>query len=143
VERAAAEVLLGRAREARAHSYAPYSNFPVGAALLSAEGRVFTGTNVENASYGLTTCAERTAVVKAVSEGARDFVAIAIIGPQDDLPCPPCGSCLQILHELAPGIEVVTPDEGGAARARHLSELLPAPFAGARLRAPLGGSRSG
>jgi cytidine deaminase len=143
VDPAALRDLLGHARLARAHSYAPYSNFPVGAALLAADGRVFTGTNVENASYGLTTCAERTAVVKAVSEGARDFVAVAIVGPQDDLPCPPCGSCLQILHEVAPGITVVTADRGGAARSELLSALLPAPFAGARLRAPRDGAPCG
>ncbi|HET7321705.1 MAG TPA: cytidine deaminase, partial [Longimicrobiaceae bacterium] len=98
--------LLERARQARTNAYVPYSHFPVGAALLAADGRVFTGVNVENASYGLSTCAERTAVAKAVSEGARDFVAIAVTGPEDDVACPPCGSCRQILHEAGPDLLV-------------------------------------
>ncbi len=86
-------------------SYAPYSHFPVGAALECADGTVFTGCNVENAAYGSTICAERTAVVKAVSEGHRDdFVRIAIVGRSEDY-CWPCGSCRQVLFEFAPDLE--------------------------------------
>ena len=125
--------LLETARAARGHAYAPYSNFPVGAALLADDGRVFTGVNVENASYGLTTCAERTAVSKAVSEGARAFLAIAVVGPEDDVSCPPCGSCRQILHEVGPELIVVTPDGEGGTRETPLGELLPGAFGGERL----------
>lgn len=127
--------LLERAREARAHSYSPYSRFPVGAALLSADGRVFTGVNVENASYGLTTCAERTAVVKALSEGARGFRAVAVIGPEDDVACAPCGSCRQILHEADAGMIVVMPAGAGETSSVPLRELLPGAFGGERLSA--------
>ena len=126
--------LLRRAREARRHSYAPYSSFPVGAALLSDDGRVFTGVNVENASYGLTTCAERTAVVKAISEGVRGFRAIAVIGPEDDVACPPCGSCRQILHEADPELLVVMPGEGDHPLVQPIGELIPGAFGSERLR---------
>jgi len=132
--------LLDRAREARRHSYSPYSGFPVGAALLAEDGRIFTGTNVENASYGLTTCAERTAVVKAVSEGARAFRAVAVVGPDDRAPCPPCGSCRQILHEVGAALLVVTPGEDGEPRVTPLRELLPGAFGGERLGRPPGGA---
>ena len=125
---AVARDLLDRARQARIRAYAPYSHFPVGAALLAADGRIFTGVNVENASYGLTTCAERAAFVRGVAEGASAFTAIAIAGADDGVPCPPCGSCRQILHELAPDLVVIT-DEGSAApRATSLRELLPSAF---------------
>ena len=133
LDRGTAEHLLQVAREARANAYAPYSNFPVGAALLAEDGRIFTGVNVENASYGLTTCAERTAVTKAISEGARAFRAIAVVGPEDDIGCPPCGSCRQILHEVAPELIVVTPGEGSEPATTGLAELLPGAFGRARL----------
>lgn len=132
-----AERLLEVAREARANAYAPYSNFPVGAALLAEDGRTFTGVNVENASYGLTTCAERTAMSKAVSEGVRTFRAIAVVGPEDDVACPPCGSCRQILHELGPRMLVIMPGGGGAPLETTVAALLPGAFGGERL----GGSR--
>lgn len=124
---AAARALLSRAREVRARAYAPYSAFPVGAALLARDGRIFTGVNVENASYGLSTCAERSALAHAVAEGARDFAAIAVAGPDDGTPCPPCGSCRQILHELAPELAVVTSGPSGAA-VTTLAALLPSAF---------------
>ena len=92
---------------------------------------------MENASYGLTTCAERTAVAKAMSEGARGFRAVAVIGPEDDVACPPCGACRQILHEVGPEMVVVMADAGGAARQMPLSGLLPGAFGSERL----GGSR--
>ena len=120
------ETLLALAREAMKRSYSPYSRFPVGAALLCADGRVFQGCNIENASFGLTNCAERTAVFKAVSEGARDFACIAIAAT-NAAPWP-CGACRQVLNEFAPGIRVlVTWDEGKTAEA-PLSELLPYGF---------------
>ena len=97
--------LVDRAFAMLERSYAPYSHFPVGAALECADGTVFTGCNVENAAYGSTICAERTAVVKAVSEGHRDdFVRIAIVGNSADY-CWPCGACRQFLFEFAPDLE--------------------------------------
>lgn len=131
-----AERLLEVARGARANAYAPYSHFRVGAALLAEDGRTFTGVNVENASYGLTTCAERTALSKAVSEGARAFRAIAVVGPEDDVACPPCGSCRQILHELGPEMVVIMPGGEGAPLQAKLSALLPGAFGGERLGRP-------
>jgi cytidine deaminase len=128
-----AERLLASAREVRANAYAPYSNFQVGAALLAEDGRVFTGVNVENASYGLTTCAERTAVVRAIAEGARAFRAVAVVGPEDDVACPPCGSCRQILHEVGAEMVVVTAGADGAPLQTALAELLPGAFGGGRL----------
>jgi cytidine deaminase len=129
-----AGILLERAREARSRAYAPYSGFSVGAALLASDGRVFLGVNVENASYGLTTCAERSALVCAVASGAREFIAIAVAGPDDAVPCTPCGSCRQILHEMAPDLLVVTAGADGPTLT-PLSALLPAAFGGAMLDA--------
>ncbi|MBO5244753.1 MAG: cytidine deaminase [Selenomonadales bacterium] len=91
--------LMELARQARANAYIPYSHFAVGAALLAKSGRIYTGANVENASYGLTICAERTAIVKAVSEGEREFEAIAIVADTDK-PVLPCGACLQVMAEF-------------------------------------------
>jgi cytidine deaminase len=136
----AARELLRQARAARANAYAPYSHFPVGAALLARDGRVFTGVNVENASYGLTTCAERTAVVSALATGAREFVAVAVTGPDDRHPCPPCGSCRQILHEVAPGLVVVTAGEDGEPATASLRDLLPGAFDGTTVRREGAGS---
>lgn len=102
------KALVELAFKAREGSYAPYSCFMVGAAILTADGRIFTGANVENASYGATICAERTAAVKAVSSGARQFTAIAITGFSDDVPSEerdyafPCGICRQVLREFLP-----------------------------------------
>ena len=111
-----------------AHSYVPYSHFPVGAALLCADGTVFTGCNVENAAYGDTICAERTALVKAVSEGRRtDFVAIAIAGQGGDY-CWPCGSCRQMLYEFAPDLRVLAARGDGQFQTASLRELLPHGF---------------
>jgi cytidine deaminase len=119
--------LIEKALEARKQAYAPYSGFPVGAALLAADGRVFTGCNVENASYGLTMCAERVALFKAVSEGAREFVAIAIACGES--PCSPCGACRQVLAEFSPDIEVIMTDSRGQrVRREKLSTLLPGAF---------------
>lgn len=136
IDESTARELLERAREARSRAYAPYSNFPVGAALLAADGRVFTGVNVENVAYPLGSCAERIAVGKAVSEGAREFVAIAVIGPDDDVPCTPCGGCRQVLYEFAPRIPVITPGPGGGVRVSPLDEMLPGAFDSERLHHP-------
>ena len=127
-----ARTLLDRAREARRNAYAPYSEFPVGAALLARDGRVFTGVNVENVSYGLGNCAERVAIGKAVSEGAQEFTAIAVVGPEDDVSCSPCGACRQVMHEFAPEMVLVTPD-GAGWRADRIMDLLPGAFVPARL----------
>jgi cytidine deaminase len=129
---AAARDLLDRAREARRNAYAPYSEFPVGAALLAKDGRVFTGVNVENVSYGLGSCAERVAIFRAVAEGAREFDAIAVVGPEDDVACSPCGACRQVMHEFAPEMILVTPD-GEGWKADRIIDLLPGAFVPARL----------
>lgn len=120
--------LIEAARRARLHAYAPYSNYAVGAAVRTSDGRIFTGCNVENASYGLTVCAERVAVFSAVAAGAREVVAVAVCTPDGGTPC---GACRQVLMEFAPApdactIWVVRPDE---LVARYtLAELLPHAF---------------
>ena len=120
------EQLLALAREAMQRSYSPYSRFRVGACLLCGDGRVFQGCNVENASFGLTNCAERTAVFKAISEGAREFTAIAIAA---DHAAPwPCGACRQVLNEFAPGIRVLVTWEGNRSAETTLEQLLPHGF---------------
>ena len=113
-------------------SYVPYSRFPVGAALLCADGTVFTGCNVENAAYGSTICAERTALVKAVSEGHREFSAIAVVGRSGDY-CWPCGACRQMLYEFAPELTVLVGRGDGAFVRLPLAELLPHGFGPASL----------
>ncbi len=128
-----AAALLEHAREARANAYAPYSGFAVGAALLADDGRIFTGCNVENASFGLTLCAERVALGTAVAAGARAFRAIAVCGPDEACPCAPCGACRQALVEFAPALEVITGD-GSEPRSTPLLELLPGAFTAERLR---------
>ncbi len=120
--------LIRAALEARERAYAPYSHFAVGAALLAADGRIFTGCNVENASYGLTMCAERVALFKAVSEGAREFTAIAIACGTG--PCAPCGACRQVLREFSPDhlLVIMTDAAGKEVRKERLSSLLPSSF---------------
>jgi len=108
-------------------SYCPYSHFPVGAALECADGSVFTGCNIENAAYSPTLCAERVAVGKAVSEGHRDFVRIAIAGRSEDY-CVPCAVCRQVLYEFAPDMEVIALNGKGEELALPLRELLPHGF---------------
>ena len=119
--------LMREAERARRHAYAPYSDFPVGAALLLRDGRVVHGCNVENASYGLAACAARVAVWKAVSEGEREFTAIAVTARQGH-GAPPCGSCRQVLHEFAPRIMVYWRDGRGRIVRRPLTALLPLAF---------------
>ncbi|MGD8624856.1 MAG: cytidine deaminase [Anaerolineae bacterium] len=122
------ERLVEEARQARRLAYAPYSNFPVGAALLGRSGRVYTGCNVENAAYPLTTCAERTAIAKAVSEGEREFEAIAVVTATG---ATPCGACRQILREFGgPGgeLRVIVADTAGHVQTYTIADLLPASF---------------
>lgn len=108
-------------------SYSPYSRFPVGAALLCGDGTVFTGCNVENAAYGSSICAERTALVKAVSEGRRQFTALAVAGRGEDY-CWPCGACRQMLWEFAPELTVLVARGDGQFVKLPLKELLPHGF---------------
>ena len=121
--------LLNMAREAARNAYVPYSHFPVGAALECADGSVFTGCNVENAALGSTICAERTAVVKAVSEGRRRFLRLAVYGEGESY-CMPCGACLQVLQEFCgrDDLEVLCTRSGGRYVSYRLSQLLPYPF---------------
>lgn len=109
-------------------AYAPYSRFPVGAALLCKDGTVFTGCNVENAAFGSCICAERTALVKAVSEGHRDdFVALAVVGNSSDY-CWPCGACRQMLYEFAPELRVLAANRAHEYVKLKLCELMPHGF---------------
>jgi cytidine deaminase len=123
-------VLVEVADNTRQYAYTPYSHYRVGAALLSAEGNVYGGCNVENASYGLTICAERSAVVKAISEGEREFVAIAVV---TDDGATPCGACRQFLREFGPDILVVLADARGTYTLTTTEKLLPEAFTGASL----------
>lgn len=119
--------LVKKAFDMHQFSYVPYSHFPVGAALLTEDGRVFTGCNVENAAYSPTLCAERVAVGKAVSEGHRDFVRIVVAGRCEDF-CVPCAVCRQVLYEFAPDMEIISLNGRGEELVRTLRELLPHGF---------------
>ena len=119
------EKLYEIAEGARANAYAPFSNFCVGAALLTADGEIYTGVNIENSSYGATICAERTAFVKAISEGKRQFSKIAISA--GDVESVPCGICRQFMYEFSPEIEVITKADG-ALKVSPLTHLLPEGF---------------
>lgn len=127
------EELLRLARAVQKRAHCRYSKVRVGAALLAKDGRVFTGCNVENASYGLTLCAERSAVMKAVSEGARKFTAIAITTNRSRA-LMPCGACRQVLSEFAPKLRVVVAGAKGGRSEARLDELLPSAFKPADLR---------
>jgi len=117
--------LVKLAQAARHKAYAPYSQYDVGAALLAKSGQVFTGCNVENAVYPMAICAERTAIVKAVSEGQREFVAIAIATRNGGSPC---GACRQVMREFAPHLRVLLADDAGRVRQFTLDQLLPESF---------------
>ena len=119
--------LLDAALNAREHAHAPYSKFHVGAALEDSAGRIHTGCNVENASYGLTNCAERTAAFKAVSEGARKFRRIAVAADTSPL-TPPCGACRQVLWEICGDIEIILVNLHGESESLRLQDLFPRPF---------------
>ena len=124
--------LLNMAEEARGSSYSPYSNISVGAALLTRSGKVYRGTNIENASYTPTICAERTAIFKAVSEGEREFLAIAIAGGEAGKPSkadfPPCGVCRQVMAEFCSADFLVIWGNGERWTVKKLSEILPSGF---------------
>lgn len=119
--------LVAAAKEVAARAYAPGSNFGVGAALESEDGRIFVGCNVENASYGLTVCAERNAVCHAVAEGARRFVRCVVYTPLTE-PGLPCGACRQVLAEFGPTMEIVLVGSSEGVRTVSLAEILPQPF---------------
>jgi cytidine deaminase len=125
------ETLVARARQAREWAYAPYSRYAVGAALLAASGKIYDGVNIENASYGATVCAERTAIFKAVSEGEREFSALAVASAGSGSPC---GVCRQVLAEFGLDTVVLLADaEGGEVRETTAGELLPDAFGPADL----------
>lgn len=121
------EALLRAALEARNHAHAVFSDFKVGAALEDASGTIHTGCNIENASYGLTMCAERVAIFKAMSEGSRRFRRIAVAADTEVL-TPPCGSCRQILWEFCGDIEVVLVNLDGKTESFRMKDLFPRPF---------------
>jgi cytidine deaminase len=123
----AVDPLLNAALRAREFAFAPFSQFKVGAAIEAADGTVYTGCNVENATYGLTLCAERVAVFKAISEGARKFIRIAVVADTDVL-TPPCGACRQILWEFCGDAELTLTNLHGKTESFHLRDLFPRPF---------------
>jgi cytidine deaminase len=126
------EALIATARQAREHAHAPFSEFRVGAAVRTKSGRIFSGCNIENASYGLTICAERVALFKAVSEGEREFDAIAVVADTDEL-TPPCGACRQVIWELCGDVPVILANLKGKTERERSGTLLPRPFDSSRL----------
>ena len=122
------KLLMNRAKKASNMSYSPFSRFAVGAALIAKSGKIYSGCNVENSSFGMTNCAERTAIFKAVSEGEREILAIAIYSPNSDN-CYPCGACRQVMYEFQGDDEIIVITEDcGRLDARKLSEFLPFGF---------------
>jgi cytidine deaminase len=121
------EALLEAARHARENAHAPYSNFRVGAALRATSVRIFGGCNVENATYGLTVCAERVAIFKAMSEGERGFDAIAVVADTDTL-TPPCGACRQLIWEFCGDVPVILANLKGKTETLQMRDLFPKPF---------------
>ena len=124
---AAQKRLVNQARRARTKAFAPFSGFQVGAAVETARGRVYTGANIESASYGLTVCAERVAIWKAVSAGERAFKRLAVVADSERLP-PPCGACRQIIWEFCGDIEIIFANLAGRSAVRRMKKLLPEPF---------------
>ena len=125
--------LLKLAKESANNAYAPYSGFSVGAALITEEGKIFTGCNVENASYGLTLCAERNAIANMVANGSKTFEAIAISAVKSPK-CFPCGACRQWLYEFAPKGQVIVEDEEGIPLFTTVNDLLPEAFGPSNLK---------
>ena len=119
--------LIGEAKQARENAHAPFSNFRVGAALRASSGRVFGGCNVENATYGLTICAERVAIFKAMSEGERNFEAIAVVTDTDSLTSP-CGACRQLIWEFCGDVPIVWSNLKGKVEVLQMRDLFPKPF---------------
>jgi cytidine deaminase len=121
------DILISAAKQARENAHAPYSNFRVGAALRATSGRIFGGCNVENATYGLTVCAERIAIFKAISEGERGFDAIAVVTDTGKL-TPPCGACRQLIWEFCGDVPVILANLKGKTEVIPMHELFPKPF---------------
>ncbi len=121
------KTLALKAVEAKSNSLPTYSNFHVGAALLTENGKVYLGGNIESSSYSLAICAERTALFKAISEGERKFKAIAVASDDKNF-CPPCGSCRQVINDLCGNIDVIMINEKEELKVKKVSELLPLPF---------------
>ncbi len=136
------EELLAQARAAREHAYAPYSSYKVGAALLACSGQVYTGCNIENASYGATICAERVATAKAVAAGERCFTALAVVA-DGSIPPSPCGLCRQFLAEFGQNLMVHMANLHGEVRRVSLEDLLPGPFSGRDLPHGAGSADNG
>ncbi len=124
--------LMAKAKEAAKYSYSPYSNFPVGAAILTKDGRIISGCNVENATYNGGSCAEKTALLKAVSEGIKEFEAIAVFC-QKSKNCWPCGHCRQFLSEFSIDMDVIVEDENKSINVASLKELFPYSFSSKQL----------
>lgn len=120
-------VLLDKAKEAQLNALVDYSNFPVGAALKTNSGKIYTGCNIESSTYGLTICAERVAMFKALSEGERDFTTLVVTADTKAF-CPPCGACRQVLVEFAPELKIVLLNREGKTKETTISELLPEAF---------------
>jgi cytidine deaminase len=121
------EKLIKEAERAKKKAYTPYSKFKVGAAVLCTDGKIFTGCNIENASFGLTVCAERVAIFKAISEGSTKFEAIAVIGDTDK-PCSPCGACRQVMSEFCEDAPLIMANSKGDVKIKKVKELLPEAF---------------
>jgi cytidine deaminase len=119
--------LISEAEKARKRAYTPYSKFQVGAAVLCADGKIFTGCNIENASFGLAICAERVAIFKAISEGSTKFEVIAVIADTDK-PCSPCGACRQVISEFGEDIPLIMANLKGDVKIKKIKELLPEAF---------------
>jgi cytidine deaminase len=119
--------LIEAAKQARSYSVAPFSNFLVGAAVRTEDGKIYTGCNVESASYGLTVCAERVAIWKALSEGERNFTELAVVADTETL-TPPCGTCRQIIWEFARNADIVFANLQGESEVFHVADLLPRAF---------------
>ncbi|NIR48968.1 cytidine deaminase [candidate division KSB1 bacterium] len=119
--------MLQQARKAKTHSFSPYSNFAVGAALETKSGKIYTGCNIESSSYGLTICAERVAMFKAISEGESQFSRIAVCTDTDEF-CPPCGACRQVLVDFAPNIKVLLLNSKNEVKETTIAALLPEAF---------------
>ena len=119
--------LVQCAKEAKTNALAPFSNFRVGAAILTKSGKIFTGCNIENSSFGLTICAERTAIFKAISEGHRNFLAMAIVSDNGEF-TPPCGACRQVLMDLAGDIDFVMVNKKNVLQIKKMHSLLPLAF---------------
>ncbi|MEF8873530.1 MAG: cytidine deaminase [Candidatus Thermoplasmatota archaeon] len=117
------EKLIEKAKEARKNAYAPYSEFKVGAAVLTLDGEIYTGCNVENSSYGLSICAERVAIFNAVSDGKRDLEAVAVIADTQEVVAP-CGACRQVIFELNENMDVIMADMSGNRSIKSIDELL-------------------